>query len=286
MHSIEMSSIRNRNWFITINNYTQVEKEHALAFTAQYVLVADEVGEKEETPHLHLYIEFKNARSFSKMKKDFPRGNIQIAKGTAQDNEDYLAKQNLIRKEGDPKQQGKRNDISDVIDSIETGELRMRDIVRSATSVQSIRIAEIRMKYFEPKRNWPVNVIWIYGSTGTGKSHLAHSMCVDPFYALDTIHWWEGYDQHEDVIINDFRRDFCKFSQLLKLTDKYPYQVECKGGSRQFLAKRIIITSPLSPSDTYALRLDEDITQLVRRCSQVINMDDNPYVPPENNIDI
>ena len=68
-----MSEGRFRNWFLTINNYTTEEKEYALAYSAQYILVADEVGEEEHTPHLHIYFELKNAKSFSKIKKEFPR---------------------------------------------------------------------------------------------------------------------------------------------------------------------------------------------------------------------
>lgn len=275
----KVDNSRHRNWFITINNYTDDEKEYALAYDATYILVADEVGEIEKTKHIHIYFELKNSKTFSKVKKEFPRGNIQVAKGSALDNYNYLSKQNLIREYGEAKAQGKRTDIHQIINQIENGDMRMRDVVREATSVQSVRMAEIRMKYFEKKRNWKTEVIWIYGSTGTGKSYMAHHMCEDPFYALDNIKWWEGYDSHEDVIINDFRQDWCKFSQLLKLTDEYPYQIECKGGSRQFLAKRIIITSPFPPHEVYSMTLSEDINQLLRRCSQIINMDENPYIP-------
>lgn len=264
---------RYRNWFLTINNYTTEEKEYALAYSALYILVADEVGEEKKTPHLHLYFELKNAKSFSKIKKEFPRANIDLGKGTAEQNKIYLSKQNLIREDGTPKKQGKRNDIHEVISQIENGDMRMRDVVRTATSVQSVRMAEIRLKYFEPKRDFKPEVIWIYGSTGTGKSRLAKELCDDPYYCLDDIKWWEGYDAHTEVIIDDFRKDYCRFNQLLKLLDRYAYRVECKGGSRQFLAKKIIITTPLSPEETYSNLNSEDIEQLSRRITEIKCLD-------------
>jgi len=47
--------------------------------------------------------------------------------------------------------------------------------------------------------------------------------------------------------------------------DRYPFQVECKGGSRQFLAKNIYITSCYSPEQMFEGRVDEDLRQLTRR---------------------
>lgn len=82
---------------------------------------------------------------------------------------------------------------------------------------------------------------------------------------MESNKWWEGYDGHDDVIIDDYRRDFCKFRVLLHLLDHYPMRVECKGGSRQFRAKRLFITSPKSPTETWAGRTDEDLYQLTRR---------------------
>eukprot|EP00481_Brizalina_sp_1-RS-2013_P002279 TRINITY_DN5_c0_g1_i11.p1 TRINITY_DN5_c0_g1~~TRINITY_DN5_c0_g1_i11.p1 ORF type:complete len:150 (-),score=19.88 TRINITY_DN5_c0_g1_i11:574-1023(-) len=141
----------------------------------------------------------------------------------------------------------------------------MRDIVSSATSFQSIRMAEIKFKYFEPQRSWKTQVYWFYGKSGLGKTKKAVEMCEDPYMCLENNKWWEGYDGHDDVIIDDYRRDFCKFRVLLQLLDRYPVRVECKGGSRQFRAKRLFITSPKSPKDTWEGRTDEDLYQLTRR---------------------
>ena len=154
----------------------------------------------------------------------------------------------------------------------------MRDIVPVAKSVQTVRMAEIHLKYFETKRNWKPEVIWCYGPTGSGKSKYAHETAEDAFVALETGQWWEGYDQHEDVIIDDMRKDFVKFHTLLKLLDRYPFVIECKGGSRQFLAKRIFITTPLHPLELYDTR--EDVKQLTRRIDKCLKFTDIEK-PPE-----
>lgn len=262
-----MEKTRARNWFLTINNYTEEDISYATAYSCEYILIGKEIGEKCHTPHLHLYFELKNAKSFSKIKKEFPRANIQVAKGNAEQNKNYLSKQELIYEFGEPKKQGERNDLANAKQILEdTG--KMSEVVQEATSYQSIRMCECYLKYHEKKRKWKPVVKWYYGKTGTGKSKTAYEESSEDVYTTGkTIKWWEGYDANEHVIIDDFRKDFCCFHELLKLLDRYPYRVECKGGSRQLLATQMIITSAYHPSKVYEGR--EDIQQLIRRIDEI-----------------
>ena len=59
------------------------------------------------------------------------------------------------------------------------------------------------------------------------------------------------------------RKDFCKFHELLRYLDRYPVQLETKGGTRQLLARNIVITSCYPPEQLFDTR--EDIQQLIRR---------------------
>lgn len=229
---------------------------------------------REECPdtnkkHLQAYIYFKNAKSFSSVQKLLKPRHVEAAKGSAADNINYCSKDGDFIELGERPKQGSRNDINNIRESIQQGNYTMRDIVSSATSFQSIRIAEVNMKYFEPRRDWEPEVYWFYGASGTGKTRKAYEMCEDPYVCMATNKWWEGYDGHEDVIIDDYRRDFSTFSILLKLLDRYEFRVECKGGSRQLRAKRIFITSPRHPVDTWEGRTGEEIKQLTRRIKEV-----------------
>jgi hypothetical protein len=260
---------RSRNWFLTINNYSDYHLEYAKAYKCGYILIADEVGDKCKTPHLHIYFELVNQKTFSKIKKNWPTANIQVAKGTVAQIKAYLSKQNLIYEFGEPKTQGKRTDLDKAKEVLEeTG--KMAEVVKVATSYQSVRMCECYLKYHERKRNWKPKVEWYYGSTGSGKSKTAYEVLggIDNTYTTGkSIKWWEGYDGHENVVIDDFREKWCEFPELLKLLDRYPYMVECKGGSRQFLGKHIIITSSYSPEDVYDTT--EDINQLMRRIDKI-----------------
>jgi len=85
-------SIRARNWFLTINNYTDEQILYARNYDCTYMIIGKEIGEKCQTPHLHIYFELKHQKSFSKIKKDFPKANIQVAQGNAEQCKAYCSK--------------------------------------------------------------------------------------------------------------------------------------------------------------------------------------------------
>ena len=124
------------------------------------------------------------------------------------------------------------------------------------------------------RRDFVPEVFWFYGPTGTGKSREAAAQAPEAFYKMGGNKWWDGYDNHEAVIIDDYRRDLCTFSELLRMLDRYPYRLEVKGGSCEFVARRIYITTPKSPEGTWEGRSDEDIAQLTRRITRVTHFDE------------
>jgi len=141
-------------------------------------------------------------------------------------------------------------------------------------------MAECILKYHEPKRTDKPYVRWFWGATGTGKSKLAYEILGDECYTcLSTGKWFEGYDGHDNVLIDDMRKDFLKFHELLRLLDRHAFRVECKGGSRQFRATQIIITSCYAPDTLFDTR--EDIQQLLRRIDEIKEFTD----PNDNKLD-
>lgn len=258
-----------RGWIIVINNYNDKDLQQlkVLTTTADYLIVGKEQGEKG-TPHYQCYGYWKDKKTFKALKKLVPRAHLEVAIGTSSQNKEYCSKQEVVFEHGDLPVAGKRTDL-DAIKKICKDSGKMADVSEVAMNPQQVRMAEIYLKYHEKARDWKPEVRWYYGSTGSGKTRAAREWLEKDIYTcLDTIKFWEGYDAHESVLIDDFRKDFCKFHQLLKLLDRYEYKVEVKGSSRQLLAKKIAITCPYPPDKVYQTR--EDVKQLLRRIDQVV----------------
>lgn len=271
-----------RNYFITINNYTDLEYTILIDLSARYLCIGKEVGKKSCVPHLHACVCFENARSFNAIKKLLPRARIEKMNGTPQQARTYAIKEGDFAEWGILPQQGKRNDIEKVKDLVQEGN-NMREIITYATNYQTLRIAENLMKFYEKPRDYPTVVKWFWGGTGTGKTSRAYAEFadVDYYVCMDTSQWWEGYDGQENVIIDEMREDFMKYQQLLKLLDRYQYRVQVKGGSRQFKGRNIIITSSFHPHDLFHF-INEDLGQLYRRLEGIYELSRN--APPRKQV--
>lgn len=268
-----------RAFCLTINNYSEMDLITATSHLedCSYGIIGKEKGE-QGTPHLQIYYRYPNPRSFNAVKKHFPKAHIEIAKGTAQQNRDYCAKQGDYVEAGQLRAQGERTDLDEIKEMVRNG-ATMREVVQRATSYQSARMGQLLLQYRStPSRKAP-RVIWIYGPSGTGKTHRAIEMAGDDYWISGRdLRWFQGYCGQKTVVIDDFRADYCKFHEMLRLLDKYPYHIEVKNGSDWWVPDLIIITSCYSPQEVYKGKTSEDVVQLTRRIHEVIKLSE-VYVP-------
>jgi len=112
-----------------------------------------------------------------------------------------------------------------------------------------------------------VHVFW--GPTGTGKSHRAWELAGwDAFPKDPCTKFWDGYQDHNNVVIDEFRGDI-GISHVLRWFDKYPVIVEAKHGACCLRAENIYITSNLDPRNWYPNIDDQTRDALIRRLSIV-----------------
>jgi len=279
-----MSATKHRNWTFTLNNYTAEEQAHVEKYMIEncsYGIYGKEIAPETKTPHLQGYLRRKVPVAYKHMQtKVLPRAHWEVARGDAESNKKYCSKEDTNPYVfGDPaagEQAGKRNDIATIKDMVKEGK-GMGEIIDMATSYQAMRCAELILKYKEKPRDFKPTVLWFYGETGKGKTYNAVELMkasnMEFWISNKNLAWWEGYDAHPGVIIDDFRKDFCTFHELLRILDRYEYRIMNKGGSRQLIAKYIIITSPKGPLETY-IKEDgtdrEDIGQLLRRIDYTV----------------
>lgn len=276
-----MTTTSSRAWCLTINNYNDSIYATAINYKADYLIVGKEVGENG-TPHLQIYFYKETKITFNGLKKTFPTAHIEKAKGTAQENQTYCSKEGNFYETGTLPTQGKRNDLKKIVESIVSKEIKLDQLIledpiayhqygRTLEKIESLQ----KRKQF---RKHTTTCQWVYGATGSGKSHAAYiNFSPETHYNhQDDGAWWDNYDQQETVIINEFRGEI-KYKRLLELIDKYPCNVSQRNKAPcPFTSKHIIITSSKSPEEIYSY-LGDNIEQLLRRI-QVIYLA-NPYNP-------
>jgi len=225
------------------------------------------VCQKEITPstkrlHWQGYIEIKN-RKGNKGFKDIlncKTAHIERACGNAAENEKYCTKLDTKVVDensfffGKPCVAGQRSDLSALQTDLQSGMsmLELSDAHFGPFLHYSRSIREYKLLH-TPPRKWLTELHIVTGKSGIGKSRNAWNDYPDayPLRKCNTgTLWWDGYENHETVIIDDFY-GWMPFDTLLRIADRYPMLVDTKGGAVQFTAKRIIITSNDIPKDWY-----------------------------------
>lgn len=128
-----------------------------------------------------------------------------------------------------------------------------------------------------------LEVIWIHGKTGTGKSYYASThwpTAYRPLLQEGGTTWFNGYTNHETIVLDDFTSSCVRLAHLLRWLDRYPLQVPSKRGSCYARWTRVVVTSNWPPGEVYCnvsqLRkaaLLRRITETRTRASQ-----DDPWV--------
>lgn len=283
---------QSRHYCFTLNNYDESSTNSLLSLVtdgkARYVCFQPERG-LSGTPHLQGFISFVNGRTLGGVKRLVGRSaHLEPMRGTIEQAIAYCSKDESRDAEagfgfqeqgerpaaGHP---GARTDIQQALVAIREGQ-RGREFFEQHGDIwlRYGRGVESAFALYEPLRSWKTEIFWYYGPTGTGKTKKAFEEAPLSYWKNNS-NWWDGYDRHEDVIIDDYRCDFCKFSDLLRLFDRYPYQVQIKCGTRQILAKRIFVTAPYHPRDMWSSRTEEDLGQLLRRIEHIVHFPNTPF---------
>lgn len=270
-----MERERISNWCFTLNNYTEEDVAVLQAYRARakYMVVGREVAPSTSTPHLQGAIWLRNATTLAALGRMLPRAHwTAMRHGGA--SAAYCSKDGDMLFDDPPpeKAQGRRTDIEVVREMVKAG--RPLDEIGDVVGAQAFQFAcklqsvqRFRSEWLDDKQ-----VIWIHGPSGVGKTTLAYKMVGPDRYEKQPGKWWCGYSGEEAVLMDEFRHDWIEFHQVLKWLDKRTFRAEVKNAQVAVTAKLFVITTPYSPESAFAHSTDEDIKQLKRRITKVIDM--------------
>jgi len=279
-----------RRMRFTLNNYTLDDVERLKARLIEqgnritYICFGLEICPTTGTPHVQGYLEVEKKLTLSGFKRVIPRAHFESCDASAEENKAYCFKtrpgdipNEITFEAGMPMRQGQRNDLNAIGEQIVAGVLPQAIAeenpgmyARYHRGLHALRAAVID----RPRdRATPKNVVVYFGPTGTGKTRGAIEQLEQQYgdyYLWDpTLHpWWDGYDNHRGVVIDEFRGQL-PFSVILRLLDRYRMTVQVKGGTRQFVADTIYITSPKHPDEWYKDDGSDKIAQLKRRITTI-----------------
>jgi hypothetical protein len=251
---------RSTGWIITINylnkeplNDKELARQLESLDDIQYYIFQLEQGEKENVKHHQLYILFNKRKYFTWLKEKFPTAHIEQRRGSHIQAKEYCSKTDTritpTYEWGDENEQGKRNDLSDILDMIYEGRT-INDIINTYPS-QYLRYrnniehlyerhkSELTLKTFRQ-----LQVTYVWGKTGVGKtSTVMKHYGYDKVYRItDYKHPFDTYQGQEIIIFDEFHSQI-KIELMLNLLDGYPLKLPARYNDKTAQYKTVYIIS-------------------------------------------
>ena len=246
-------------------------------------------GPADGTPHLHILVQFVDQQVLAeawKAARGLGRAHVEPVvswkasvvyhrKGGEHEPHKPEWGEGVVWERGDlDVGQGKRSDLDGPCELVmaggtvaEVAQAFPTVYVRYARGLQSLVSLQMKPRDLVPAMP---RVLTLWGSTGMGKSGRArlfgqrHGPMFTKHGATDL--WWDGYQGEKVILLEEFRGDKMKRSDLLNLIDSYECRRQVKGGTVEIQADTFLICSPRAPSEWYTdWGAGDDAAQLDRR---------------------
>lgn len=287
-----------RNWCFTVQ-LADFTNEDGTGFTVpdehadfKYCVYQPEIAPTTGAWHLQGYVEFKTNKRIKAIKELFqcPGMHLEARQGTAAEARDYCMKGDTRVPGTEPLEfgkftgQGHRADLEGLVAMARAGKSAEEMVaahpgsyLRYYKGVQHLRQLKVVDR---PVRTVDLQVWLFIGKPGTGKTRAAYAGADNEKMGIWTIPvkaaksmWFDNYYGEPIVLLDDFSGAMM-LDQLLRLLDRYPVQVEVKGGHVWWCPHIIIVTTNVHPKDwyDYSKRTDSRLA-LKRRFTQVCDFD-------------
>lgn len=270
---------KTRGFCFTFNTFDEdTETWLQESVEAQYLVYGYELAPTTGRPHFQGYVYFHNPRTLSGVRKDFAGAHVEEARGAPEQNFDYCSKDGLYFQRGKRPMSQKEKGAAEEDRWREARQFALAGefanipddlYIRYQSSFKRIRREDVkRPDDLAPRATYGV---WIWGPSGTGKSHMARTQYGD-VYLKDLNKWWDGYDQEKNVVIDEIAPEHAVYmtSFIKRWADRWAFSAEMKGGRTVIRPNLLIITSNYSVDQVFA-QYPIDL-EAIRRRFEVVHL--------------
>ena len=264
-----------------------------------YYCLCDEIGETG-TPHIHLFFCCTNAVSFDRVKKLFSSAHIETARGSCQENRDYIRKEgkylNSEKKETNnidtfeeygimPLDKSAKNETvsEQILEMIESGCSNVEIIKVFPSYLTKLpHLDRTRQTLLEDKNKdsrRDVEVTYIFGETATGKTrYVMDKYGYSNVYKITNYkNPFDGYSGQDVILFDEFRSSL-PLSDMLQYLDCYPCLLPARFADKVACFTKAYIISNIDLSDQYPnIQISETASwnAFIRRISNVFEFQKN-----------
>lgn len=240
----------------SLRDVEDFRKEHDVT----YVSFQTEQGAAEDTRHLQGYVELSKPYRLSRLRREFgSRVHFENRMGTQAQAIAYTQKEDTRVENaprgtgGTPKRLGKDTlahvavELSDGKSLEELSTDYPVSFIKHGPNIRSWALTQRGTRKTAPK------IVILYGGTGVGKSATAAKEWPEAYWVPWPAKggwWWANYSGETTVIWDEFRHQI-KMDLMLRALDRYPWTIQEKGSSMNFVSKRIVITTNIHPLRWY-----------------------------------
>jgi len=231
---------------------------------ANYIVFQHEICPKTGKEHLQGYVEFGKVCKWNKLTtlvgNNF-RPHIEKRKGLPGQAADYCKKEESRKPDTTffeagaiSAGQGKRTDLDQIQTRINEGDtMAMIADNHFATWAKYNKAFEKYRALKAPKRAKGTVTVILTGASGARKTTLVNELFADANWvaAGNCGVWYDTYDQQEAVVFDEFNAGI-KFGDWKRFVDRVPFNVDAKGGQREFNSRFAVFTSNAHPDDWYS----------------------------------
>lgn len=226
--------------------------------------------------HIQGYIEWQNHKTMNATKAaiGFNHVHLEVAKGTAEQNIKYCSKEDsrvapeLAGREGEPAQQGQRNDWHGIRDKIKAG-TSLKELCETDPHMVGkypSGVSTLMKNLSRPERRHPVSIFYWTDESGAGKTRWTTETFSEadpsgtpkeyreaywvPDYSGSGPVWMDGYSGQRVCVFDEFTGQYPR-NFILKLMDGQPITVMTKGGSTPFQATVLVFLSNYAITSMY-----------------------------------